>query len=625
MCEINTNASIALQQLQTLRTDMFEKNLCTQMAAFLHSRYIDRIINALELLANSFKTDAIDKEWCLLFLRRLTRTMSGIERLCEINAYGWEKITVLDEPIWTLYAEEITCIEDEVSPQTQTQVWQRFMRVKYVEVELHRRKEQFNIMRATRKTFHEMCQQYRVFLKNYLETCVSFHSWMPVRGLSGSQNVDQLFEEFFGVKQLLLTQEIRLSLHSVLEQIQIPLALAAGSIEELEVPPSSDQTSANEKTTFFIPSIIQNSLKSTELTENLASVIKEDRWSVIFGDPGCGKTTFLRWLMKQFAISVLNEEQSVILEGIDEQTRIHVGPSRLPVLIRVGELTSWLDANPCLTMIDYIGHQTWYGLPYSPGESASVLREFIQHQHAIILIDGLDEVSDYHQRRRVVTLIDTFMRDYVSSPINNIFSSDDKNVMQEWGGIENDFPVVAGGNQVIITSRCIGYHICPLQTKMLSLFSLQPLDEDEFELFVNYWLQHVHKRIMDHMNSLNLVTSNREEDESVLLRKQRELNDLFVFAGEKIRSHPLLLSLACSIFYTKAHTTNLISRTGLYELTVRYALNSYTSYEKGILNTKELEWLFRDMALHLHQHCPSGLVDIFDLTRLTETSLKSFR
>lgn len=625
MCEINTNASIVLQRLQTLRTNLFEKDLCTEMAAFLHSRYIDRIINALESLVNSSKTDEINKEWILLFLRRLTRTITGIERLCEINAYGWEKITVLEKPIWTLYDDEITCIGDEIPPQTQTQVWQRFIRVKDIEVELHRRKEQFNLMRETRKTFHEICQQYCVFLKNYLETCVSFHSWMPVRGLSGSENVDQLFEEFFGVKQLLLSEETRSSLHNLLEQIQIPLTLAAGSIEELEVHPNSDQTLVNDETAFFIPSITQNSLKSTELTENVASVIKEDRWSVIFGDPGCGKTTLLRWLTKQYTISVLNEEQSVILEGIDGQTEINVGPSRLPILIRVGELTSWLDANPSLTVMDYIGHQTWYGLRYSAEENAAILREFIQHQHAIILIDGLDEVSDYHQRRRVVNSIDTFIRDFVSSPVNNILSSDDKNVMQEWGGIENDFPAIAGGNQIVITSRCIGYHICPLQTKMLSLFSLQSLDEDEFELFLNYWLQHVHKRIMDYMNSLNLVTLNREEAEIALLRKQRELNDIFVFAGEKIRSHPLLLSLACSIFYTKAHSTNLIYRTALYELTVRYALNSYNSYEKGILSTKELEWIFRDMALHLHQHCPSGLVDIFDLTRLTETSLKSFR
>ncbi|CAF3878732.1 unnamed protein product [Rotaria sp. Silwood1] len=71
-----------------------------------------------------------------------------------------------------------------------------------------------------------------------------------------------------------------------------------------------------------------------EVIENVLGFV---RWIVILGDPGSAKTTLLRWNTLVFAEAASRGEEKVDFKGY-----CHV-PVRIPILIQIGEFTSWFS------------------------------------------------------------------------------------------------------------------------------------------------------------------------------------------------------------------------------------------------------------------------------------------
>jgi formylglycine-generating enzyme required for sulfatase activity len=161
---------------------------------------------------------------------------------------------------------------------------------------------------------------------------------------------------------------------------------------------------------------------------------------VVLGDPGGGKTTFLKYLTLRLATG----------QGDD----VGLG-ARLPVLVPLSAYANALvqgDVPLHRFIADY--HQDrGVDLPLGP-----MLDEALAQGGALLLLDGLDEVRDLSQRHLVVQRVLDF------------FSFHRRQ-----------------GNKFILTSRIVGYREVRPTAQGLAECTLVDFEKDEIELFVDKW------------------------------------------------------------------------------------------------------------------------------------------
>ncbi len=89
----------------------------------------------------------------------------------------------------------------------------------------------------------------------------------------------------------------------------------------------------------------------------------------------------------------------------------------------------------------------------------------IECGHALILLDGLDEISEVGQRKDIVYLVQNlidkyiYASDFISPFDDKLFDVDNPLDNQI---VETQPPYESGGNQIIVPSRIIGYQFSPL-------------------------------------------------------------------------------------------------------------------------------------------------------------------
>jgi hypothetical protein len=142
---------------------------------------------------------------------------------------------------------------------------------------------------------------------------------------------------------------------------------------------------------------------------------------VIVGDPGCGKTTFLRWVAHCLAADRLGREPgpraAARLLGLDR--------ARLPLFIRIADWHEFIvgqqkrHRGPPLArtadwLIEFLGDDA-HG--HNLGLTADDFRRLLCAGDAMILFDGLDETPDRGQRRTLVEVIECIARAYPDCPL----------------------------------------------------------------------------------------------------------------------------------------------------------------------------------------------------------------
>jgi len=209
-----------------------------------------------------------------------------------------------------------------------------------------------------------------------------------------------------------------------------------------------------------------------------SSLIDSFRHVVILGDPGAGKTS-------------LAHKISADIAKLDGQP--------LPIIVVLRDYGQ-ADVLSHESLIDYIARilRVRHSITGDPGNLDILFRA----GRILLILDGLDELLDTRVRSEVRDRIDSFCFQY---------------------------PHV----HTIATSRRVGYHEAPLDTRIFSTVEIRPFDDDQIRKYADLWF------------GLNC------QKEGVDSINEEKLRLGFLFESESIpdlRSNPLMLSLLCDLY-----------------------------------------------------------------------------
>lgn len=366
---------------------------------------------------------------------------------------------------------------------------------------------------------------------------------------------------------------------------------------------------------------------------NLADAFKNFRYLVILGDPGSGKSTLSKWLMlklvgglfnyqttRQDATPVAINEVEVVQQPEQAEgdtppeapRMIDLGPSRLPVLIRISDYFQFWENytyNPATPdigrgVIDFIG--TALHIPKIPEIAHEDVRKLIQYylksSRAVIVLDGLDEVVS--DRTSINNEIGDFVKNWVDLPnkLNRIAAK--------------RAPGISGGNQVIVTSRIVGYHTTPLPNNFAKVF-IEKMDDPALEHFCQVWTRQI------------VLQNEVGADEAPELRKEliaklsKELQSaIFDPVRPQIRelaTNPLLVTMLAMLFrYGDGQLPD--TRVELYEKSVSILIEKWQLDRRHNLKPGDVKSLMQALAAHIHSS-PSDDANEATLQKIFEQQL----
>lgn len=221
----------------------------------------------------------------------------------------------------------------------------------------------------------------------------------------------------------------------------------------------------------------------------LLDLLAEHVGLVILGDPGAGKTTFLKHLALGPAL---------------DQPPLPALAQRLPILIPLAAYANELAQHDCSLqefLAEYYHRQGIEDLPV-----ADLLRSALRNGRALLLFDGLDEVQETGQRARIVSRVESFFAHHRQS-----------------------------GNKFVLTSRIVGYRDAPLNAPGVQTCTLVDFDTAEQTTFVEKWSVVLEEAIRG---------KNPEASKAAAREKAELLDALHHNPGvQQLAANPLLLTI----------------------------------------------------------------------------------
>jgi len=294
-------------------------------------------------------------------------------------------------------------------------------------------------------------------------------------------------------------------------------------------------------------------------------LLRKNDGLIVLGDPGSGKTTFLKYLALWLAM------------GTDEGLGLKV---RLPVLIPLSVYANAL-AERDVRLDDFVAryfHDLGADLPIG-----AMLEEALKQGGALVLLDGLDEVKDLGLRKTVADRVVDFYTFHRRA-----------------------------GNRFVLTSRIIGYQEVRPMAEGLAECTLVDFGDEKIEAFVGKW-------------TAALERAARGDTQVAAWEAERERQELLeaVHRNPGVRglaANPLLLTILALM--KRQGVTLPERRVELYDQCVRTMLSSWNR-ARGLgrppardLDVVEMVRVLAPLALWMHETSPGvGLVKQGDLRR----------
>ena len=309
-----------------------------------------------------------------------------------------------------------------------------------------------------------------------------------------------------------------------------------------------------------------NSIRMSE-PRQVIDILQEHSGLVILGDPGSGKTTFLKYLALMFA-SAKGEEL-----GLGE---------RFPVLVPLSAYANALSKGDRLRLDDFIAD--YYHEMGSDLQIADLMKKALSAGAALILFDGLDEVKEVALRQKVVDQVTNFYHLFFEK-----------------------------GNKFVITSRIVGYReVRPVAEKLVEC-TLVDFTDKEIKSFVHKWVNTLVKKVQGETIAAKIDAE----------REQKELLDAVQKKPgvRKLAANPLLLTILALM--KRQGVTLPERRVQLYDKYVCTLISSWNRARSLNVDTNayvpdEIQTLriLAPLALWMHEESPGvGLVKQKDLER----------
>nr|BAL53191.1 signal transduction protein [uncultured Chloroflexota bacterium] len=302
---------------------------------------------------------------------------------------------------------------------------------------------------------------------------------------------------------------------------------------------------------------------------SLLDLVREADGLIILGDPGAGKTTFLKYL----ALRMAKGEGPQL--GLDHS---------LPILLPLAAYANALQSRE-VRLDDFITHyfdEIGLDVPM-----AAMLREALRLGHALILLDGLDEVRDLNLRNTVVERVVDFYTFHRRA-----------------------------GNKFVITSRVVGYRAVRPVAEGLIECTLVDFDEEDIQAFVEHWTMALEKQAQ---GDTPIARADAEKEKRELLDAIRRNPGI-----RRLAATPLLLTILALM--KRQGVTLPERRVQLYDEHIKTLLSTWNRARSlsGRAPGRELDEIqtvrvLAPLALWMHQVNPGmGLVRAEEIRRKLE-------
>ena len=293
--------------------------------------------------------------------------------------------------------------------------------------------------------------------------------------------------------------------------------------------------------------------------QSVLNQLKEVDGLVILGDPGAGKTTFLKMLALRLAAG--------------DGELIGLG-NRLPVLLPLSAYANALEEGN-VSLLDFL--RSYSGNTNAFSGLGDLLEAALDEGRALLLLDGLDEVKKVGQRHLVVELVENFYAHYR-----------------------------AKGNKFVLTSRIVGYSEARMGTlDGMHECTLVDFDQADIEAFVDRWTVAIETAVSGQGNTAT-EDAQRERDELIEAVSNKQ-------GVQSLASNPLLLTILALM---KRNGVVLPEkRVELYQKYVETLIRHWNlarSLEKRSvveLNVRKTVQTLAPLALWMHEESPGvGMV-----------------
>ena len=259
--------------------------------------------------------------------------------------------------------------------------------------------------------------------------------------------------------------------------------------------------------------------------------------AVVLGAPGSGKTMLANYFALMLCETTQSDPTQIGLKAEDDY---------LPVVVRIRD---WI-LQPRMGLLEYLRSNAEASLACKELPTG-FFEHWLERGRALILLDGLDEVVDEAQRRKVAEQIETFLHQYKDNP-------------------------------AVITSRPAGYRWDFFNLDEFPHYTLESFDDKQVATFIDHWYD-----------------SRLKDDPAQADRRKADLQKAFA-RNERIRllaKNPLLLTIITLIHRYQAELPR--QRCKLYEKAVETLLTSWDSGKEIKLYSQVLQHLKSDDLLYI--------------------------